>query len=79
MQGTRFDSSNFDPILPWLAGCQLVALNYQTVTEPMMVNVAKFRENGVCWEGRGKEKVWFFRCFAHSLQVAWATTFALST
>ena len=22
-KGTRFDSSNYDPILPWLAGCQV--------------------------------------------------------
>lgn len=29
--GTRFDSSNFMPQLFWNAGCQLVALNYQTM------------------------------------------------
>jgi phosphatidylinositol phospholipase C delta len=45
-RGTRFDSSNFDPILPWLAGCQMVALNYQTPGPAMWVNEAKFRENG---------------------------------
>lgn len=29
--GIRFDSSNFMPQLFWNAGCQLVALNYQTL------------------------------------------------
>ena len=31
--GTRFDSSNFMPQVFWNAGCQLVALNYQTLGE----------------------------------------------
>lgn len=30
-KGTRVDSSNFMPQLFWNAGCQLVALNYQTI------------------------------------------------
>lgn len=29
--GTRFDSSNFMPQVFWNAGCQLVALNYQSL------------------------------------------------
>ncbi len=29
-KGTRVDSSNLDPVKPWSAGCQLVALNFQT-------------------------------------------------
>lgn len=29
--GTRFDSSNFIPQVFWNVGCQLVALNYQTL------------------------------------------------
>jgi Ca2+-binding EF-hand superfamily protein len=46
-RGTRFDSSNYDPMLVWYAGCQIVALNYQTSgTLPMMVNNALFRQNG---------------------------------
>jgi len=46
-RGTRFDSSNYDPMLVWYAGCQIVALNYQTSgTLPMMVNNAQFRQNG---------------------------------
>jgi phosphatidylinositol phospholipase C beta len=31
--GTRFDSSNFIPQPFWNVGCQLVALNYQTMGE----------------------------------------------
>jgi hypothetical protein len=46
MAGTRFDSSNFDPILFWYAGCQIVALNYQTPGPAMFINQAKFAENG---------------------------------
>ena len=45
-KGTRFDSSNYDPILPWFAGCQIVALNYQTDSWPMWINYCKFEENG---------------------------------
>ena len=30
-RGTRVDSSNFMPHVFWNAGCQLVALNYQTL------------------------------------------------
>ncbi len=45
-RGTRFDSSNFDPVLPWLTGCQMVALNFQTPGPAMWMNRAKFRENG---------------------------------
>ena len=40
-KATRFDSSNFDPILFWYAGCQIVALNYQTNDYPMWINYAK--------------------------------------
>ena len=30
-RGTRIDSSNYNPYLFWPAGCQMVALNYQTL------------------------------------------------
>jgi phosphatidylinositol phospholipase C beta len=30
-RGTRFDSSNYNPYLFWPVGCQMVALNYQTL------------------------------------------------
>lgn len=32
-KGTRVDSSNYMPQLFWNAGCQLVALNFQTLGE----------------------------------------------
>jgi len=46
--GTRVDSSNYDPVPAWTAGCQLVALNYQTPDVRKRVNDGKFRENGDC-------------------------------
>jgi len=45
-KGTRFDSSNYDPMPSWTAGAQVVALNYQTGSEPMWVNDGKFLDNG---------------------------------
>eukprot|EP01091_Cochliopodium_minus_P008792 TRINITY_DN204_c0_g2_i1.p1 TRINITY_DN204_c0_g2~~TRINITY_DN204_c0_g2_i1.p1 ORF type:complete len:766 (-),score=273.84 TRINITY_DN204_c0_g2_i1:34-2310(-) len=45
-KGTRFDSSNYDPIPHWECGSQIVALNYQTSSTPMKLNRGKFRENG---------------------------------
>jgi hypothetical protein len=46
--GTRVDSSNYSPILPWAMGTQLVALNFQTVDPPLLLNDGRFRENGGC-------------------------------
>lgn len=45
-KGNRFDSSNFDPIIHWYSGCQMVALNYQTCDAPMWINWAKFGRRG---------------------------------
>ncbi|XP_033208477.1 1-phosphatidylinositol 4,5-bisphosphate phosphodiesterase gamma-1 isoform X2 [Belonocnema kinseyi] len=47
-KGSRFDSSNYNPVPMWNSGSQLVALNYQTGDKPMQLNHAKFRENGNC-------------------------------
>jgi len=47
-KGIRTDSSNYNPLPAWHAGCQLVALNYQTEDSSMALNVARFRENGRC-------------------------------
>ncbi|XP_010635204.1 1-phosphatidylinositol 4,5-bisphosphate phosphodiesterase eta-1 isoform X1 [Fukomys damarensis] len=44
----RIDSSNFNPLPYWNAGCQLVALNYQSEGRMMQLNRAKFRTNGNC-------------------------------
>ncbi|XP_014213260.1 1-phosphatidylinositol 4,5-bisphosphate phosphodiesterase classes I and II isoform X2 [Copidosoma floridanum] len=46
--GTRFDSSNFMPQVFWNAGCQLVALNYQTLDLAMQLNVGIFEYNKRC-------------------------------
>ncbi|KRF98253.1 uncharacterized protein Dwil_GK23786, isoform D [Drosophila willistoni] len=43
--GTRFDSSNFMPQLFWNAGCQLVALNFQTLDLAMQLNLGIFDYN----------------------------------
>ncbi|KAK0087269.1 hypothetical protein PV325_001367 [Microctonus aethiopoides] len=47
-KGQRIDSSNYNPVPLWNAGCQMVALNYQTGDKSMQINHAKFRENGSC-------------------------------
>uniref|UniRef100_A0A8C2L952 Phosphoinositide phospholipase C n=1 Tax=Cricetulus griseus TaxID=10029 RepID=A0A8C2L952_CRIGR len=44
----RIDSSNFNPLPYWNAGCQLVALNYQSEGRMMQLNRAKFKANGNC-------------------------------
>ncbi|KAJ8919539.1 hypothetical protein NQ315_002160 [Exocentrus adspersus] len=46
--GTRFDSSNFMPQVFWNAGCQLVALNYQTLDLAMQLNLGIFEYNFRC-------------------------------
>eukprot|EP00571_Detonula_confervacea_P010115 CAMPEP_0172305222 /NCGR_PEP_ID=MMETSP1058-20130122/6551_1 /TAXON_ID=83371 /ORGANISM="Detonula confervacea, Strain CCMP 353" /LENGTH=873 /DNA_ID=CAMNT_0013016751 /DNA_START=79 /DNA_END=2700 /DNA_ORIENTATION=- len=46
--GSRVDSSNYNPIVAWQMGCQLVALNFQTDDSPMTINDGRFRENGRC-------------------------------
>ncbi|XP_063822893.1 1-phosphatidylinositol 4,5-bisphosphate phosphodiesterase classes I and II [Ostrinia nubilalis] len=43
--GTRFDSSNFMPQVFWNAGCQLVALNFQTLDLAMQLNLGTFEYN----------------------------------
>ena len=42
----RFDSSNFNPIVGWATGAQIIALNFQNYDEYMLLNYAKFRHNG---------------------------------
>ena len=46
--GLRFFSGNYDPLEHWRAGAQLVALNYQTAGNPMLLNRALFARNGSC-------------------------------
>ncbi|XP_053191151.1 1-phosphatidylinositol 4,5-bisphosphate phosphodiesterase beta-2 [Scomber japonicus] len=45
-KGTRMDSSNYNPQPFWNAGCQMVALNYQTMDFPMQLNMSLFEFNG---------------------------------
>ncbi|XP_060086322.1 1-phosphatidylinositol 4,5-bisphosphate phosphodiesterase eta-2-like [Ylistrum balloti] len=45
--GSRTDSSNYNPVPMWTAGCQVVALNFQTTGgEPMQLLHGKFLDNG---------------------------------
>uniref|UniRef100_A0A4W3HJI4 Phosphoinositide phospholipase C n=1 Tax=Callorhinchus milii TaxID=7868 RepID=A0A4W3HJI4_CALMI len=46
--GFRTDSSNFSPQEMWNAGCQIVALNFQTAGEHMDLNDGLFSQNGRC-------------------------------
>ncbi|KAI1902200.1 hypothetical protein AGOR_G00042260 [Albula goreensis] len=45
--GSRTDSSNYNPIPMWNAGCQIVALNFQTPSKEMDVNQGQFLPNGM--------------------------------
>ncbi|KAM3591204.1 uncharacterized protein V6R79_024592 [Siganus canaliculatus] len=45
-KGTRVDSSNYMPQLFWNVGCQMVALNFQTLDVPMQLNMGVFEYNG---------------------------------
>eukprot|EP00516_Mucochytrium_quahogii_P011768 CAMPEP_0203784074 /NCGR_PEP_ID=MMETSP0100_2-20121128/262_1 /ASSEMBLY_ACC=CAM_ASM_000210 /TAXON_ID=96639 /ORGANISM=" , Strain NY0313808BC1" /LENGTH=710 /DNA_ID=CAMNT_0050686011 /DNA_START=93 /DNA_END=2225 /DNA_ORIENTATION=- len=44
----RIDSSNYRPMAAWNAGCQMAALNYQTMGTSVWLSHGKFQENGGC-------------------------------
>ncbi|KAI0701985.1 PLC-like phosphodiesterase [Cytidiella melzeri] len=44
-KGTRFGSTNYEPHRYWSAGCQLVAINWQTFDLGYMINHAMFQRN----------------------------------
>nr|XP_024217236.1 1-phosphatidylinositol 4,5-bisphosphate phosphodiesterase epsilon-1 [Halyomorpha halys] len=46
--GMRIDSSNFNPVIFWAFGIQMVALNYQTEDSALHINTAMFEQNGRC-------------------------------
>ncbi|KAI7792763.1 1-phosphatidylinositol 4,5-bisphosphate phosphodiesterase delta-1a isoform X2 [Triplophysa rosa] len=46
--GSRTDSSNYNPVPLWNAGCQIVALNFQTPCREMDLNQGCFLPNGKC-------------------------------
>ncbi|VDM18540.1 unnamed protein product [Hydatigera taeniaeformis] len=47
-RGNRVESSNYMPQIFWNAGCQMVALNFQTPDLAMQLNQGKFEYNGNC-------------------------------
>ncbi|CAF2924330.1 unnamed protein product [Rotaria sp. Silwood2] len=47
-RGTRWESSNFNPYIFWPIGCQMCALNYQTLDVPMQLNLGLFSFNNAC-------------------------------
>jgi len=44
----RKQSSNFNPVLPWSLGCQIVAMNQQVCDAFVLVNDGRFRANASC-------------------------------
>uniref|UniRef100_A0A7S1URX7 Phosphoinositide phospholipase C n=1 Tax=Grammatophora oceanica TaxID=210454 RepID=A0A7S1URX7_9STRA len=44
--GARVDSSNYNPVLCWAMGCQMVALNFQTADTPLLLNDGRYLQNG---------------------------------
>ncbi|XP_062348585.1 1-phosphatidylinositol 4,5-bisphosphate phosphodiesterase zeta-1 [Cinclus cinclus] len=47
-KGTRMNSSNYNPQEFWNVGCQMVALNFQTLGPQMELQDGKFLDNGGC-------------------------------
>ncbi|KAI1238753.1 hypothetical protein IHE44_0011839 [Lamprotornis superbus] len=47
-KGTRMKSSNYNPQEFWNIGCQMVALNFQTLGTEMELQDGKFLDNGGC-------------------------------
>lgn len=47
-KGGRLFSSNYDPMVPWSLGCQMVALNFQSWDESHRINDAMFTQNSGC-------------------------------
>ncbi|XP_063290642.1 1-phosphatidylinositol 4,5-bisphosphate phosphodiesterase epsilon-1 isoform X3 [Pelobates fuscus] len=62
---TRIDSSNPHPLIFWLHGIQLVALNYQTDDLPMHLNSSMFEANGGCGYVLKPPVLWDKSCPLH--------------
>ncbi len=45
-KGSRFESSNYDPLPFWNCGCHMLALNFQTLDRSMQINQGLFAQNG---------------------------------
>mmetsp|Transcript_11177 Transcript_11177/g.15381 ORF Transcript_11177/g.15381 Transcript_11177/m.15381 type:complete len:582 (+) Transcript_11177:40-1785(+) len=73
--GYRIDSSNYDPSMAWMLGCQIVALNVQVKlpkkARPVWINYGKFLANG----GAG----YILKPSAHILRRAIEDASAMST
>ncbi|XP_048465124.1 1-phosphatidylinositol 4,5-bisphosphate phosphodiesterase epsilon-1 [Rhincodon typus] len=63
---TRIDSSNPSPLMFWLHGIQLVALNYQTDDLPIHLNAAMFEANGGCGYVLKSPVLWDKNCRMHN-------------
>ncbi len=46
--GMRIDSSNYNPVIYWAFGIQMVALNYQTEDTNQITNKTMFEQTGNC-------------------------------
>uniref|UniRef100_A0A3P9IMH7 Phosphoinositide phospholipase C n=1 Tax=Oryzias latipes TaxID=8090 RepID=A0A3P9IMH7_ORYLA len=72
--GRRLQSSNYNPQQMWNAGCQIVALNFQTPGEQMDLNQGRFQQNGLCGyvlkpPFMFEDKLLTFQCFVLPNQV----------
>ncbi|KAK1272222.1 Phosphoinositide phospholipase C 2 [Acorus gramineus] len=47
-KGTRFNSSNYNPLIGWMYGAQMVAFNMQGYGRSLWLMHGKFRANGGC-------------------------------
>ncbi|KAK2980002.1 hypothetical protein RJ640_020028 [Escallonia rubra] len=47
-KGTRYDSSNYNPLIGWRHGAQMVAFNMQGYGRPLWLMQGMFRANGGC-------------------------------
>ncbi|XP_076945389.1 phosphoinositide phospholipase C 2-like isoform X1 [Bidens hawaiensis] len=47
-KGIRFDSSNYNPLIGWMHGAQMVAFNMQGYARPLWVMQGMFKANGGC-------------------------------
>jgi len=56
--GMRIDSTNFNPVIFWAFGIQMVALNYQTDDAGLNLNTAMFEQNGQCGYVRKPSVMW---------------------
>lgn len=56
--GMRIDSSNFNPVIFWAFGIQMVALNYQTDDAALHLNAAMYEQNGQCGYVRKPSVMW---------------------